>query len=190
MRSRRPLILASVLAAAVFSLLAAGCGGGGGSPGVANVASTTTAAASRQGASNGQPATAYGRGLVAFADCMRSNGLASFPSPQDVSGRTMKLTIQQDSGNNPHFQSAMRACKNLLPNRGSAPQQTPQQQRAQVADALSFARCVRGHGVARFPDPNAQGQLSVETVEAQGIDIHSPRFCRRCGRVCRRRTAC
>jgi hypothetical protein len=28
--------------------------------------------------------------------------------------------------------------------------------------------------VARFPDPTAQGQLSVEMVQAQGIDIHSP----------------
>ncbi len=38
-RCRRPLILASVVAVAAFSLLAAGCGGGG-SPGVASVASS------------------------------------------------------------------------------------------------------------------------------------------------------
>ena len=33
---------------------------------------------------------------------------------------------------------------------------------------------MRSHGVARFPDPTAQGQLTVEMVEAQGIDVHSP----------------
>ena len=33
---------------------------------------------------------------------------------------------------------------------------------------------MRSHGVARFPDPTAQGQLSVEMVQAQGIDVHSP----------------
>jgi hypothetical protein len=28
--------------------------------------------------------------------------------------------------------------------------------------------------VSRFPDPTAQGQLTVEMVQAQGIDAHSP----------------
>ena len=46
------------------------------------------------------------------------------------------------------------------------------------ADGLSFARCMRGHGVTRFPDPTAQGQLTVEMVQAQGIDVHSPAILR------------
>ena len=48
------------------------------------------------------------------------------------------------------------------------------QQLTQLADELSFAKCMRSHGVARFPDPTAQGELSVEMVQAQGIDIHAP----------------
>jgi hypothetical protein len=52
-------------------------------------------------------------------------------------------------------------------------QQAAPQQRARVADMLSFARCMRTHGLARFPDPTAQG-LTVEMVQAQGIDVHSP----------------
>jgi hypothetical protein len=32
---------------------------------------------------------------------------------------------------------------------------------------------MRSHGVARFPDPTARGDLSVEMVQAQGIDVHS-----------------
>jgi hypothetical protein len=32
---------------------------------------------------------------------------------------------------------------------------------------------MRSHGVTRFPDPTAQGGLSVEMVQAQGIDVHS-----------------
>jgi hypothetical protein len=35
---------------------------------------------------------------------------------------------------------------------------------------------MRSHGATRFPDPTAQGQLTVEMVEAQGIDVHSPVF--------------
>ncbi len=33
---------------------------------------------------------------------------------------------------------------------------------------------MRSHGVSRFPDPTAQGDLTVEMVQAQGIDVHSP----------------
>ena len=77
-------------------------------------------------------------------------------------------------GNNPKFQAAQNACTHLLPNRGGGSPETAQQQRTQLADELSFARCMRSHGVSRFPDPTAQGGLSVEMVEAQGIDVHSP----------------
>jgi hypothetical protein len=33
---------------------------------------------------------------------------------------------------------------------------------------------MRSHGVARFPDPTPQGELSVALVQAHGIDVHSP----------------
>jgi hypothetical protein len=33
---------------------------------------------------------------------------------------------------------------------------------------------MRSHGVSRFPDPTAQGQLTIEMVQAAGIDVHSP----------------
>ena len=48
-----------------------------------------------------------------------------------------------------------------------------QQQRIRLADELSFARCIRRHGYARFPDPTAQGDLTVAMVQAQGYDVHS-----------------
>ena len=158
---RRPLILASVVAVAAFSLLAAGCGGGG-SPGVANVASSTTAATT----------TTTQNGLLAFSQCMRSNGMPNFPDPQRFVGGNVKLTIHHLGH---HRQAALSACSHLLPtNGGSGSQETAQQQRTQLADGLSFASCMRSHGVSRFPDPTAQGHLTVEMVQAQGIDIHSP----------------
>ena len=67
--------------------------------------------------------------------------------------------------------------RNLLPANGDTPE-TIQQQRTRVADGLSFARCMRGHGLARFPDPTPQGQLTIEMVRAQGIDVRSPRILR------------
>src|SRR5215831_18353838 len=162
MRCRRPLILTAAVAVAAFSLVAAGCGGGS-SSGVASVASTTPAATTTATTQNG---------LLAFSQCMRSHGLPSFPDPQRFAGGNVKLTIHQVAAGSPHYQSAMNACSHLLPERGgSGSQETT---RAQLADELSFARCMRSHGVARFPDPTAQGQLTVEMVQAAGIDVHSP----------------
>ena len=166
---RRPLILTSVVAIAAFSLLAAGCGGGGGSPGVANNASTTTTATT--GASTGPLPSA----LLAFSQCMRSNGVPSFPDPQRFAGGNVKLTIH-GFGTNPAVQTALNACNHLLPSGPGGTQQTAAQQRTQLSAELSFAKCMRSHGVARFPDPTAQGQLPVEAVQAQGIDVHSPTF--------------
>jgi predicted dinucleotide-utilizing enzyme len=82
--------------------------------------------------------------------------------------------MQQLGVSDSQFQTAVSACNHLLPNGGSEPQQTAQQKHTRLADELSFARCMRNHGVSRFPDPTAQGDLSVEMVQAQGIDIHSP----------------
>jgi hypothetical protein len=163
---RRLLILTSVVAVAASSLLAAGCGGGR-SPGVASVASSTSAAT-----------TTTQNGLVAFSRCMRSNGMPNFPDPQRVGGRSLKLTVQRLAASNPRFQAAERTCRHLLPNGGSGSQETAQQTRTQLADELSFARCMRSHGVTRFPDPKAQGGLTVEMVQAQGINVHSPAFLR------------
>jgi hypothetical protein len=164
MRCRRPLILTSVVAVAAFSLLAAGCGGGG-SPGVANVASSTSAATT----TTQNEATV----AVAFSRCMRSHGVPTFPDPSTTEPHALKATAQRLAASNPRFTAAARACNHLLPNGGSS-QEAAQRQRTQLADELSFARCMRSRGVTRFPDPTAQGGLTVEMVQAQGIDVHSP----------------
>ena len=162
MHCPRPLVLVSFLAVAAFSLLAAGCGGGG-SPRVANVASSkTTTTATTQ------------TGLAAFAACMRSHGVPNFPDP-DSTGEIPKIQVVATAQANPHkFNAAQTACIHLAPNGSLGRQETAAQKRTQLADELSFARCMRSHGVARFPDPTAQGQLSVEMVQAQGIDVHAP----------------
>jgi hypothetical protein len=163
MRYRRPFILSSVVAVAAFTLLAAGCGGGGSAAGVANVASSSTAAT-----------TTTQSGLDAFASCMRSHGVPTFPDP-DSSGEIPKIHVVAAAQANPHkFNAAQTACIHLAPSGSLGRQQTAQQKRTQLADELSFARCMRSHGLARFPDPTAQGQLSVEMVRAQGIDVHAP----------------
>jgi hypothetical protein len=169
MRRRSPLILGAAPAVAALSLLAAGCGGGGSPQGVATIASTSATTTTIQN---------QGNALVAFSRCMRSHGAPNFPDPQRYVGGNVKLTIH-GLGSSPQLQAAMSACGNLLPtNGGSGTQETAAQQRTQLADERSFAQCMRRNGVSRFPDPTAQGQLTVEMVEAQGIDVHSPQILR------------
>ncbi len=155
----RPLILLPVLAVAALSLLAAGCGGGA-SPGVASVGSSTAT-------------TATPTGLLAYSRCMRSHGVPSFPDPGGKGG-IPKPQVVAAAQSNPHkFNAADAACHYLAP-AGLGPEQSPQEQRTQLADELSFAKCMRNHGVTNFPDPSAHGGLTVAMVEAQGIDVHSP----------------
>lgn len=153
MRYRRPLLPSSVVAIAAGSLLAAGCGGGGGSP--------TTAASAAQNR------------VLPFIHCMRSHGVPNFPGPNS-SGVFPKETPQQLGVSISQFRVAGGACAYLSPKRPRSPEETAQEIRTRLADALSFARCMRGRGVTSFPDPDARGDLSVEMVQAQGIDVHSP----------------
>jgi hypothetical protein len=127
---------------------------------------------SSHGASSPNPPAAATRphSVVAFSRCVRSHGLPNFP---DLSTQTRKPTPQQLGVSESRFQTAVGACDHLLPNGGES-QQTVQQNRARLGDELSFARCMRGHGVTRFPDPTADAGLTVEMVQAQGIDVRSP----------------
>ena len=167
MRCRRPLILTSAAAVSAFSLLAAGCGGGG-SPGTAGVASSTTAATTAPSTTvrNGDLA-----GALAFARCMRSHGIPNWPDPTSDGGfdksklRQLGLSVTRVRA------IETRACNYTFENGGSVPQQTDQQR---LADELSFAGCMRSHGMTRFPDPTAQGELTLAMVRAHGIDLHSP----------------
>jgi len=97
---------------------------------------------------------------------MRRNGVASYPD-------TGKPTPQQVGVSQSRFDAAVNACSHLLPH-GGVSQETAHQIRTRRADELSFAGCMRSHGLSRFPDPTTQGELTVEMVQAQGIDVHSP----------------
>ena len=151
-----------VITAIALAALLAGCGGHVSPTGVANVDTSTTEASTPTQSS-----------LLAFSQCMRANGVPSFPDPQSYAGGNPKLTIH-NLGTTPRVQAAMNACGHLLPSGPRQSQETEQEVRTRIADGLSFAKCMRSHGVARFPDPTAQGDLSVAMVQAQGIDVHSP----------------
>jgi hypothetical protein len=158
MRTTAQSITSRVVAAIVLAGGAAGCGS-------SSPANTTTNSA------KGPAAAAF-----AFSDCMRKNGVSNFPDPQvstTPGGGSVRIRAVAPAGRTPQFKAAQQACRHLLP----GPQNTiPAEQHARAQALLAFARCLRSHGIANFPDPNGQGQLTSATINAAGVDLHAPGF--------------
>lgn len=138
-------VLAAVLAGA--AVLAAACGGGSPAGPAARL-------------------TAYQREL-AYAECMRANGLPSFPDPQSDGTFDSNLADRGDFSGS-RYLSANKACAHL-----EGPQQTAQQFQQGLRQALRFAACMRAHGIANFQASAQGGQVGVG---AQGADPNSPQF--------------
>lgn len=88
---------------------------------------------------------------LAFAQCMRANGVRNFPNP---SGNGV-VNLSGINQNSPQFQHAAGIC-------GQSANADPAQQQAQgLAKGLAFSRCMREHGVTNYPDPTASnsGQM-------------------------------
>jgi hypothetical protein len=146
-RVRRAGPLAVALAGA--GVLAAGCSGSPGGPGVAG-ASTPSASASPTSSGSAEAQA------LAYAQCMRSHGVAGFPDPTVHNG-SVGFDITPGDGvdeNSPQYASARRACRSL---RGGG---TANPGSAKLAAELKFAQCMRSHGVPDFPDPNKNGGFS------------------------------
>ena len=153
MRYSRPLTPTFVIAAAAVAVLAAGCGGGSSPP-----TSSATAAGN------------VGKQFVAFADCMRSHGVPGYPDPEvSSSANHVQVTISPGSAdpNSPAFKSAGHTCHNLLPN-GGKPVNGAQDQ----AQDLTFADCMRSHGVPNFPDADRDGAFTLPST----VDQQAPQF--------------
>jgi hypothetical protein len=121
-----------MVVALLGSALLAGCGSTGQPSGTATGAANATPGGSDR--------------ALQFARCVRAHGVPNFPDPSPGSGIQIGPGVNPQS---PTFQSAQRACKLLLPNKG-APPATPASDRTA---ALTLARCMRTHGVPQFPDP-------------------------------------
>jgi hypothetical protein len=144
----------------VLAPLLAGCGGSGPkapSPGTAGQANLVTAA-------------------YKYAACMRQHGIPDFPDPHvTTNGGQTEITQVAQASSSRTFQAAQKACAAIMPGpQNPNPAQTAQQRHQHMLGLLSFARCMRAHGVSGFPDPNAQGRISREMLASAGVDIHAP----------------
>jgi hypothetical protein len=159
-RSQRVRLLAVVTLAS--GALVAGCGGSSGSPTAATVAgpstpvssTTSTKAATGTGAGThtGAAAAVAGSPGLAFADCMRSNGVSNFPDPSPGRG----LLFQLPAGVNPAspaVKAAQAKCRKLLPGGPPGPGSTTHPSAQTLSKLLKIAVCMRQHGIRQFPDP-------------------------------------
>jgi hypothetical protein len=100
----------------------------------------------------------YQSAMLAYAACMRKNGV-NMPDPQfDSSGRATfggdrpGSTGGQSLRSNPNFDKARTACRSIRQSVQSFFALTPAQQAQQQKALLAFAACMRSKGV-NFPDP-------------------------------------
>jgi hypothetical protein len=111
---------------------------------------------------------------IAFAACMRANGVPNFPDSaiSDSNGRVEMNIPSGIDTNSSQFQSAMQTCRKDLPNGGSSGNGSSSGSSTQAV--IKFANCMRSHGVPNFPEPNAQGQELI--TGSSGINPNSPQF--------------
>lgn len=176
-RSRVRRKVTFILTLAAVSIACVACSGNNSaSPGVASIGSTTTTTAALGTATPSPfagPQQAYQYDL-AYAECMRSHGVPSFPDPKiTTTARSQGITFNQGADSSaPQYATANNACKHLLPNNGGQP--TAAQLTTLAGQLLKFAQCVRSHGEPNFPDPvvNA-GEIGFSL---NGIDPNSPQY--------------
>jgi hypothetical protein len=150
---RRALRGLAVAGAIGLSLLASACGSSG-----AKVAQVGTTGANQPRAHDPQT----------FSACMRSHGVPNFPDA-NPEGEIQAAGIDKTS---PAFRRAYHSCRGRLGGRRRPVhgQSTPELQR----QLLAFARCMRSHGVPKFPDPIFHPDGRVEIGVPQ--DPNSPSF--------------
>jgi hypothetical protein len=138
--------------------VAAGCGpddGDGGS--VATAGDGPRTSGSANAAQKGD--------ALAFARCMRENGVPDFKDPGGSEGGA----LVPDGADASAVRQAMEKCRQYSPNGG----EPPQLDEATMEWQRAFAQCMRDNGVPDYPDPDGSaaggGQL-------QGVDTDSAAF--------------
>jgi hypothetical protein len=145
----------SVVALASAALLVAGCGAGSANPGVARLSSGASGGGANAATSGGTSSGGLGisagtetgagsaeAGALAFAGCMRANGVPHLPDPQAGGGFLFHTGADADPSS-PAFKAAQAKCKKFLPpgpGSGSPPSVKT------LAHYLTIARCMRSHG--------------------------------------------
>lgn len=124
---------------------------------------SSSTADSSAGSGGGASPTSPEEKTLAYAKCMRDNGVPKFPDPAEGGG----IKLDRDSGVDPEsseFKKAQEACVDLSPQgvggSGGALDSTK---------VAAWAECIRKNGIPEFTDPKINGG-SMEISLAEGMD--------------------
>jgi hypothetical protein len=147
---------------------------------IATGALALLAACSGSPSSTASAGSATSTSAVRYSRCIRSHGVPNYPDPGSGGG-IPKGSAQHFGVSTSVLQAAQTGCQHLLPATGGSltasslqqcylsdvcPQALVQQA---VSEGLKFSRCMRSHGVARWPDP------TIDSEGRPGFDIRVPR---------------
>ncbi|MCW2918394.1 MAG: hypothetical protein JWN52_6462 [Actinomycetia bacterium] len=163
-RLRRTSAMAVVLTS--VALVAGACSGGNG-PG-----RTVASVGPKSGSTSATQASSGKGDPLAYAKCMRANGLPDFPDPKPGGGIAFKVGGALDPAS-PAFKKAESHCKQFMGS-GSPGRVNPDQLWS-AADKLRYAQCMRASGVPKFPDPAADGSIPP-IIKGGPLDPESPQF--------------
>ncbi|MEK8108973.1 hypothetical protein NKG94_37420 [Micromonospora sp. M12] len=133
----------------LVALALSGCGAGGDDDG----GGVATAGGAKAGASASSTPVSDLDQQLAFARCMRENGV-DMPDPEAGGRPNFRFGANVDRLK---VQAAMERCQDKLPNGGQGPQLNPEQ----AEQMRALARCMRENGVPDFPDPDADGRIQI-----------------------------
>jgi hypothetical protein len=141
-------------------LAVSACGSHGGGDGVATAGHAKARASASATVGEQQKA-------LLFARCMRQHGV-DMPDPT-FSGGGVSIAIR--GGVDPNkVKAATAQCKRYLPDGGQSQKANPKM----LERARKLAACMRAHGIRKFPDPDANGGISIKA--GPDLDPRSPAF--------------
>jgi hypothetical protein len=152
---------------AVVAFVASGC--------ASDKQPSKTVASAAVGSKSSASASVDKGNPVAYAQCMRTNGVPEFPDPD--TGGAIKLPGGGKAGNldpdSPAFKSAHEKCKQYM-GTGQTGAQSGQDPWS-LDNKLQYAKCMRQNGLASFPDPDKNGQFP-RTDKGSDLSPDSPQF--------------
>jgi hypothetical protein len=150
-------LVATALAAGALALTACGDDGDGGAGGKNDRADARNAA-------------------LEYAQCMREHGV-DMPDPQFQGGGIMQRGPDERTPA-ATIRKADAACKEIRERMEPSEPPSEAEQKQMREAALAHARCMREHGITKFPDPTfgANGQMTLKIDRRSGIDPNDPDF--------------
>jgi hypothetical protein len=152
MRTRLGLAVVVAVVVPVLVLAVAACGSERGSD-------IPTAGGGGKGAMpSAANSLSSGERALKFAQCMREQGI-DMPDP----GADGSSVFGKGGASKEKLDAATQACRQYMPDGGELGKPSAER----IEQLRKFAQCMREHGIANFPDPQADGLMDIQGA---GID--------------------